>query len=115
MTDAVDLPIAWQPAAPGDVEHSVDPEHLGELARVLVALKHRPRMGEWLDVDDRTGDLSDCRKIKFGPDEGRGPIYRLVYRLLPDNYAPAQVEIVAIGRRADLVAYVMAATRLDRS
>lgn len=115
MTGAGDaLPLAWQPAAPEDAKNNIDAEHRDELARLLVALKHRPRMGEWLRIDDRTGDLSDRRKIKFGPDHGRGPIYRLVYRLLPDNYEPAKVEIVAIGRKEDLVAYVLAATRLDR-
>lgn len=71
-------------------------------------------MGEWLDVDERIGDLSTCRKIKFGPDHGRGPIYRLVYRLLPDSYEPVQVEIVAIGPKEDLVAGALAAARIRR-
>jgi len=106
--------IAWQPQAPGDVRNHVDPAWHGEVGRILVALKSDPKLGEWLHADTRTGDLSDCRKVKFGPDDGRGPRYRLVYRLLPDRYAPTTVEIVAIGPRDQMLAYAVAATRLGR-
>jgi hypothetical protein len=106
--------IAWQPQAPADLRERITEPWRADVAQILVQLKRDPKLGDWLGGDARTGDLSDCRKMKFGPDRGRGPVYRLVYRLLPDNYAPTQVEIVAIGSKADLEAYALAAARLGR-
>ena len=106
--------IAWQPDAPADFRTRVPEDWRGEVVRLLVALKREPRLGDLLEVDPRVGDLSDCRKLEFGPDEGRGPTFRIVYRLLPDSLAPAQVEIVAIGPKQELLAYALAASRLGR-
>jgi hypothetical protein len=44
-------------------------------------------------------------------DEAR---HRVVYRLLPNEKAPVEVEIIAVGPRADLEAYKRASRRLDR-
>lgn len=62
------------------------------------------------------GDLSDCFKVYFDVDpEIRQPRYRLVYRLLPEGAVEVvSAELVAVGRRAVLDAYVRAARRLGR-
>ena len=62
-----------------------------------------------------TGDLSDCYKVYFDTDLNIKPRYRLVYRLLPD--ATLQIvtaELVAVGKREQLDAYVRAVARLGR-
>lgn len=86
--------------------------------QIVIALPGYPLLGEWLEHHAGSGDLSACRKVKFGPDETNddgvnlGPALRLVYRLLPSNTDVQQVEILAIARRRDLEAYGIAAARL---
>lgn len=57
------------------------------------------------------GDLSDCRKLYFGP--GKPPSHRIVYRLLGDGTVEV-IEVVAVEAREDMYAYLLAATRLQR-
>jgi len=62
-----------------------------------------------------TGDLSDCFKVYFDIDPDIKPRYRLVYRLLPDGGLEiVNAELVAVGKREQLDAYVRAAKRLGR-
>jgi hypothetical protein len=72
--------------------------------------------GRSLDERGSTGDLSDCFKVYFDINPDIKPRYRLVYRLLPDNGGVQIIsaELVAVGLRAQLDAYVRAATRLGR-
>lgn len=58
----------------------------------------------------RTGDLTDCRKLYFGP--GAPPSHRIVYRELPERVEV--VEVVAAEARAERYAYLLAAVRLGR-
>lgn len=80
-----------------------------EAAKMMLRLKRKPYLGQPLGIDARVGDLSDCRKVYFA--EAR---YRVVYRLLPDQEAPVDVEIIAVGPRVGLEAYKPAARRLGR-
>lgn len=71
--------------------------------------------GQPLGDRGSVGDLSDCRKVYFDINPDRKPEYRLVYRLLADGTAQlVTAELVAVGRRAALDAYVRAAQRLGR-
>jgi hypothetical protein len=96
-----------------DLQADFDALPTGELkreaAKMMLRLKRQPYLGQRLGVDARVGDLSDRRKLYF--DEAR---HRVVYRLRPDELAPTEVEIIAVGPRADLEAYTMAAQRLGR-
>lgn len=118
------LPLRWHEEVPADiaaVRRWYGPEAVSEARQLVTSLPGAPLQGEWLTQHARTGDLSTCRKIAFGPDEvdavGRrlGPALRLVYRLLPSNTEVQQVEILAIGRRRELEAYALAAERLDET
>lgn len=62
------------------------------------------------------GDLADCFKVYFDVDPNVvKPRYRLVYRLLPEGSVEiVAAELVAVGKRAVLDAYVRAARRLGR-
>lgn len=82
---------------------------LAEAVRLMAALKDSPTFGQQLTVHPDVGDLSDCRKIYF--DQAR---HRIVYRLLPNEASPNAVEVIAIGRRANLSIYMRAAQRLGR-
>jgi hypothetical protein len=60
-----------------------------------------------------TGDLSDCRKLYFGP--GDPPSHRIVYRDLGGGGGDIEIlEIVALEAREELYAYLLAAVRLGR-
>jgi hypothetical protein len=116
--------LRWHEQVPADiaaVRRWYGPDAVTEARRLVASLPGDPLQGDWLTVDGRTGDLSTCRKVAFGPDEidaagrRRGPALRLVYRLLPSNTDLQQVEVLAIGRRRDLEAYALAAGRLEEA
>jgi hypothetical protein len=87
--------------------------------QVITSLPGDPLLGDWLTDHPDTGDLATCRKVKLGPDEitpdgtNLGPALRLVYRLLPSNTDVQQVEVLRIAPRRDLIAYAVAAARLQ--
>ncbi|WP_456789176.1 hypothetical protein [Cellulomonas sp. P5_C5] len=75
------------------------------------------RVGVPLDFHAATGDLRDCRKLYFDvPGTGDRPRFRLVYRVIDEGSVEVlAAEVVAIGVRANLDAYVVSATRLGRT
>lgn len=114
------LPLRWHDDVPADlaeVRTQYGQDVFAEARRLVTALPGDPLLGDWLDRH-ATGDLSTCRKVRFGPDEvdergaNLGPSLRLVYRLLPSNTDVQQVEILSVARRRDLEAYAIAAARL---
>lgn len=80
-----------------------------EAAKMMLRLKREPFLGQPLRRHPVVGDLSDCRKVYF--DSAR---HRIVYRLRPDEQAPTEIEIVAVGPRAALDVYTSAVRRLGR-
>ena len=115
------LPLRWHADVPDDLRRVCD--LYGEAAfaharEIITALPGDPLLGDWLTDHIDTGDLSTCRKVKFGPDEitrggaNLGPALRLVYRLLPFNTDARQVEVLCVAPRRDLIAYAVAAARL---
>lgn len=115
------LPLRWHDAVPGDLaslKAQYGVEAFEEARRLVSQLPGDPLLGDWLARHETTGDLSTCRKVKFGPDEldergvNLGPALRLVYRLLPTNHDVQQVEVLAVASRRDLEAYALAADRI---
>ena len=86
---------------------------------VIAALPGDPFLGDWLTDHVSTGDLSTCRKVRLGLDEiapdgtNLGPALRLVYGLLPSNTEARQVEVLCVTPRRELIAYAVAAARLE--
>lgn len=118
------LRLRWHDDVPADlrsVRAVFGDDALTQVRELIARLPGNPLLGDWLTDHQATGDLSACRKVKFGPDEiagdgtNLGPALRLVYRLDPSNTAPQQVEILCVAPRRDLVAYAIAAARLDSS
>jgi hypothetical protein len=118
----VSLPLRWHDDVVADLRRVR--ERFGEQAfaqarQVIASLPGDPLLGDWLTDHPGTGDLSTCRKVKLGPDEitpdgtNLGPSLRLVYRLLPSNTDVQQVEVLCIAPRRDLIAYAVAAARLQ--
>ncbi|MEX2549717.1 MAG: hypothetical protein WD638_05795 [Nitriliruptoraceae bacterium] len=116
------LPLRWHDAVVDDlrrVRNQFGDEAFAEARQSIALLPGEPLLGDWLTEHAQTGDLSTCRKVKLGPDEitpdgdNLGPSLRLVYRLLPSNTDVQQVEVLCIGPRRDLIAYAVAATRLQ--
>jgi hypothetical protein len=117
----VSLPLRWHDDVPADLRRIRDAfgeQAFAQARELITALPGDPLLGAWLADDPSTGDLSACRKVKFGPDEvtrdgtNLGPALRLVYRLLPSNTDIEQVEVLSVGARRDLIAYAVAAARL---
>lgn len=115
------LPLRWHDAVPRDlaaVKAQYGVEAFEEARQLVSQLPGDPLLGDWLARHETTGDLSTCRKVKFGPDEmdergvNLGPALRLVYRLLPTNQDVQQVEVLAVAPRRDLEAYALAADRI---
>lgn len=116
------LPLRWHDDVPADlrkVRERFGQAAFAEVREVITALPGDPLLGDWLTDQADTGDLSTCRKVKLGPDEitpdgtNLGPALRLVYRLLPSNTDARQVEILSVGPRRALIAYAVAAARLE--
>ncbi len=83
--------------------------------QIVIDVSNGDRTGEKLGELASTGDLSDCFKIYFDERDDIKPRFRLVYRLLPRGGIEAVlVEVVSVGRREALAAYVTAAQRLGR-
>lgn len=90
---------------------------------LIEALRKDQVQGAELDWHPSTGDLRDCRKLLFDvSDWGDKPRFRLVYRVLeevgvgePPRLEVVAVEVIAVGLREDLNAYVTAADRLGRA
>ena len=82
--------------------------------KLLVEVKRGNLEGQPLGVLSATGDLSDCRKIYFDTDGTQKPRFRLVYRYTPNEIRAVAIEAVAVGKRATLSVYKLAATRLGR-
>jgi hypothetical protein len=117
----VSLHLRWHDDVPADlasVKRSFGTETFAEARSLIEDLPGDPLLGDWLERHEATGDLSDCRKVKFGPDElaedgtSLGPALRLIYRLLPSNHDPQTVEVLAVAPRRDLVAYYLASQRI---
>jgi hypothetical protein len=118
----VSLPLRWHDDVPADlrkVRALLGQAAFVEIREVITALPGDPLLGDWLTDQPDTGDLSTCRKLKLGPDEitpdgtNLGPALRLVYRLLPSDTDARQVEVLSVGPRRELIAYPVAAARLE--
>ncbi len=109
------LPVVARPEVADDLA-GLSPALLRAIRRLLPALRADPLARSLpLDYDSRTGNLGDCRKVYFDESaEIRPAGYRIVLRLLPDEDAPSQLQVVSIGPRANLEAYRRAAARLER-
>lgn len=107
MTDVV---YQWHPDVVADFA-ALSPDLREAYLEQVEALKMDPKLGEHLDVHASTGDLSAYRKLKFGRDTPHGPSHRIVYQLLPDNYAPSQFRVIAVRSREDV--YAIAARRAE--
>jgi hypothetical protein len=81
---------------------------------LLQKLEARPSLGLPLSYLPQTGDLRGCRKLYLGQAKDVAPTHRIVYRLVPDEGRPTEVDVIAVGERADYEAYKRAVTRLHR-
>jgi ParE toxin of type II toxin-antitoxin system, parDE len=101
------------PAAKADLQRlEEDDPQLPRLAlRKVRDLITGAAQGQSLAEMAATGDLSDCRKVYFGP--GQPPTHRIVYRENSDGDIEV-IEIVAIEARKEMYAYLLAAVRLKR-
>ncbi len=81
---------------------------------LMKQLRNGNIQGRPLEKRKSTGDLSDCFKILFDVREDIPPRFRIVYRKLHRGVEVLAVEVLSVGERFDLEAYVEAAKRLGR-
>jgi hypothetical protein len=70
--------------------------------------------GKPLEKRESTGDLSDCFKVLFDVREDIPPRFRIVYRKLHKGVEVVAVEVLSVGERFELEAYIEAALRPGR-
>lgn len=94
--------------------NQLDEDVRREVAKLVVELHSNPYRGDLMD-DRPPKVLEGCRKIRFDlPDWNDRPRFRLVYRNEPEDGAAGCICVLAIGKRADMIAYVRAAARLKK-
>ena len=71
-------------------------------------------VGKELESRRATGDLRDCRKVLFDVRSDLPPRFRVVYREVSSGLEVIAIEVLSVGDRFELEAYVKAATRLGR-
>jgi hypothetical protein len=110
--------LEWRTGVQEDIASIEDPDVRDELGLAVLDILDDPFIGQELEFLRHIGDLSDCRKLYVDVEPARRPPgpprFRIVYRLVPDERAPQKVEIVAVGQRADELAYRRALARLNR-
>jgi hypothetical protein len=67
-------------------------------------------------LEDRrsTGDLSDCMKVPFDTRRDIPPRFRAVYKQTDNLIDVVMIEVLSVGERFQLEAYISAALRLNR-
>lgn len=81
---------------------------------LMKQLRNGSIQGKPLNNRKSTGDLSDCFKILFDVRQDTPPRFRIVYRKLHKGVEVVAVEVLSVGERFELEAYVEAAVRLGR-
>jgi hypothetical protein len=106
----VTLPVRPRPEVAEDLAALADDVLRFAALSHLVELESHPYRGRSL-----RGALGDCRKLYFDhPDVQERPRYRIVYRLVPNEAGPTEIDVICIGERANLAAYDQARERLGR-
>jgi hypothetical protein len=104
------LAVRPRPEVADDLAGLPDDELRRIALQLIVSLAEHPYAGQPL-----RGSISDCRKLYFDRESvEERPAFRVVYRLKPDERDPTEVDIIALGERADLAVYQAARRRLDR-
>ena len=81
---------------------------------LMQQLRNGSIQGKPLNIRKSTGDLSDCLKLLFDVRKDIPPRFRIVYRQLHRGVEVVAVEVLSVGDRFELEAYVEAAVRLGR-
>jgi len=82
------------------------------IAELFVACEDNPYAGELMGRGLHP-ELAGCRRIRFDiPDHAGKPRFRLIYRNVPTDGAPAQCRWLAVGPRAGLRTHRKAQQRL---
>jgi hypothetical protein len=85
------------------------------IAELLVECRANPYVGDMMGRG-RHPELMDCRRVRFDIPTHKGkPRFRLIYRNLPSDGAPAECRWVTIAPRAGLQAHRKATQRLRRA
>lgn len=84
-----------------------------QAALIVRALYSDPRIGEPMRERYNLAILKGCRKVAFDDPQHKGKSrFRLVLRNEPSDGSVAQVRVLAIGARENLIVYRAAATRI---
>jgi hypothetical protein len=99
-----------------DLQALPDDGARGAAIRAVADVRAGRRQGAPLDYRTSTGDLRDCRKVYFDtPGSGDKPRFRLIYLITEqDTVQVLAAEVVAVGLRENLAAYVTTARRPGR-
>lgn len=81
------------------------------IAELFLECEANPHAGDLMGAG-RHSELADCRRVRFDIDGFKGkPRFRLIYRNVPEDGAPAKCLWLAVGPRAGLQAHRKARQR----
>lgn|GEM_PF-3249839 len=101
------------PAARTDIKGLGDPGVRKAVVSALVEIERNLEFGPLLEARGSTGDLRGCRKVYVDKPTDQKPRFRVVYWCAPSERRPRQARILAVGARAELGAYQLAADRYN--
>ena len=102
------------PFVVGDLKALPDDDSRLLALSLMKQLRNGNIQGKPREKRKSTGDLSDCFKILFDVRQDIPQRFRIVYRKLHRGVEVVAVEVLSVGERFELEAYVEAALRLGR-
>lgn len=94
------FPVSYVDPHFGDRFGELPEDAKREALRLLgIVANSQPLLGQGLGFQHATGNLGDCRKLYFDTSSDVEPRFRLVYRVVPDEYTPAAIEVITVGSK----------------
>ena len=103
------------PEVSNDILDLPDAENRLLALQTIKAIVAGKTVGSPLENRKSTADLSDCMKVLFDTRRDIPPRFRIVYRKSNKGVEIFLIEVLAVGERFGLEAYLSAALRLNRS
>lgn len=100
------------PEVANDIRDLPDPDTKLLALNTIKGIVTGKLKGAALENRRATGDLSECKKVLFDTRGDIAPRFRVVYRQVDNLVDVIMIEVLSVGDRFELEAYIKAALRL---